>query len=250
MTQVIDEKSERVAKRFEVPMIIAAVLVIPTIIIEQSGVGGSLETLGVILNYLVWGAFLGEACVMLWITPNKLQWVRQNPIEVIIVVLTPPFLMAALQPVRLLRLFRLLRLLRLAPLVRHLFSSEGIKAVAGLAFLTMIAGGAAFQQTEPGQSFGEGLYWALTTMTTVGADVTPHTAAGKVVASIVMLVGIGTIALFTGAIAQAFIKPKATVPENGLDGKISTEDELLAQVRELSSKTQELERALEAKLGA
>ena len=48
----MDERSERIAKRFEVPMLIAATLVIPTIIIEEAGPGEPLATLGVVLNYL------------------------------------------------------------------------------------------------------------------------------------------------------------------------------------------------------
>ena len=47
MTAFVDPRSERIAKRFEVPMLIAAVLVIPTIIIEEAEPGEPLETLGV-----------------------------------------------------------------------------------------------------------------------------------------------------------------------------------------------------------
>jgi Ion channel len=47
-------------------------------------------------------------------------------------------------------------------------------------------------------------------MTTVGyGDLYPHTVSGKIVAVLVMLVGIGFVALLTGSIAEEFIRPQA-----------------------------------------
>jgi voltage-gated potassium channel len=135
------------------------------------------------------------------------------------------------------------------PLVRRLFTAEGLKYTALLAFLTALAGGVAFHQAEGGQSFWDGLYWSVTTMTTVGyGDLTPHSTAGRIIALIVMLVGIGFVALVTGAVAQAFIAPRALPRDGASDSEAATEDELLIQVRELSSKMGELERALEERL--
>ncbi|HTZ27164.1 MAG TPA: potassium channel family protein, partial [Streptosporangiaceae bacterium] len=57
-----------------------------------------------------------------------------------------------------------------------------------------VAGGAAFAATQR-LPFTTGLYWAITTATTVGyGDVTPHNASGRVVASLVMLTTIPMLA--------------------------------------------------------
>ena len=57
-----------------------------------------------------------------------------------------------------------------------------------------VAGGAAFAATQH-LPFTTGLYWAITTATTVGyGDVTPHNASGRVVASLTMLTTIPMLA--------------------------------------------------------
>jgi voltage-gated potassium channel len=64
---------------------------------------------------------------MLSVVPSKRAWLREHPLEVAIVVLTPPILASVVQSVRVLRILTLLRLLRLAPLVRTLFTAEGLR---------------------------------------------------------------------------------------------------------------------------
>jgi hypothetical protein len=86
-----------------------------------------------VLNWGIWLAFLIEAVVMLAVVPDRGRWLRQHPIEVIVVVLTPPFLPATLQAARLLRLLRLLRLVPLLRLGPRFFSLEGLRYAALLA---------------------------------------------------------------------------------------------------------------------
>ncbi len=53
----------------------------------------------------------------------------------------------------------------------------------------------------PSIKYLRSIYWTITTMTTVGyGDLTPHTALGQVVASMVMIMGYGVIAVPTGII--------------------------------------------------
>jgi voltage-gated potassium channel len=71
-------------------------------------------------------------------------------------------------------------------------------------------GGAVFAATQ-GASFGTGLYWAVTTASTVGyGDVTPHNTSGRVVAAAVMLTTIpmlaAVFALVTGSAAAAGLR--------------------------------------------
>lgn len=80
-----------------------------------------------------------------------------------------------------------------------------IRALLGIALVTVLGGAAAFSVTDH-VSYGLGLYWAVTTATTVGyGDVTPHNTASRVVAAAVMLTTIPVLgavfALWTGSAA-------------------------------------------------
>jgi len=56
------------------------------------------------------------------------------------------------------------------------------------------------------QTIGSGLWWAVQTTTTVGyGDNVPTTAAGRIVAAVVMLFGIGFLAVITAAITSTFV---------------------------------------------
>jgi voltage-gated potassium channel len=73
-----------------------------------------------------------------------------------------------------------------------------VYGLLGLALFAIVAGGIVYSAVEA-VSLGTGLYWAVTTATTVGyGDVTPHNAAGRVVAVVEMLTA---IPLFAGVFA-------------------------------------------------
>lgn len=234
----MDEQSERIAKQFEKPLILAAVLTIPVTILQLLPPPDPWRTIADVLNWMIWLAFFAELVVMLAVVPSKWGWMRGHPVDVAIVALTPPVLASVVQSTRVLRLLRLLRFLRLAPLVRVLFSAEGLRYAALLTFLTALTGGAAFASVE-NTSAGNGIYWAITTMTTVGyGDITPKTPEGKAIAIAVMLVGIGFTALVIGAAAERFVHREIQEQEH-------IEEDVLAEVRDISARLQRLERALE-----
>jgi voltage-gated potassium channel len=242
----MDERSDRIMRRLEFPVMVAALLVIPFIVIEEGNYGQPWDAVGVLLNWGTWLVFVAEAVVMLSVVPDRWRWIASHPIDVAVIVLTPPFLVA-LAPVRLLRLLRLLRLRRLAGIARRLFSTEGLEYTAILAALTAVAGGAAFAEVEKGYSTGEGIYWALSTMTTVGyGDISPETTTGRTLAVVVMLVGIGFVAVLTGAIAQRFVAPEveeeAAQVEEELDEASAA---ILRELRDLRNRLGDLEVAVQ-----
>ena len=55
-------------------------------------------------------------------------------------------------------------------------------------------------------AFGRALWWAVQTVTTVGyGDVTPASTEGRIVASVLMIVGFATLTLVTASISAGFV---------------------------------------------
>ncbi len=58
-------------------------------------------------------------------------------------------------------------------------------------------------------SFGDALWWSLVTVTTVGyGDIYPITLGGRIIATVVMLFGIGFLGMFTATVASIFVERK------------------------------------------
>jgi voltage-gated potassium channel len=122
-----------------------------------------------------------------------------------------------------LRVLRLLRLLRMLKLVRHsttfglLFAvlREESRSVAALLFVLLltvtISGSLMYMiendvQPEAFSSIPVAMWWAIETLTTVGyGDIVPTTVAGRIIGGCVSIIGIGTLALFSGLITVGFL---------------------------------------------
>jgi voltage-gated potassium channel len=216
----MDERSRRVQHLLEIPLAVAALLTIPVIAIEEVATREPWQTIGTVLNWATWLVFVAEVVIMLAIVPNRWLWVRTHSLDVIVTVLTPPVMPPGLQSLRALRLLRVLRLARLGPIARRLFTGDGLRFAAFLA-LAVVFGGAAFYSAEhrtQNIGLGDSIWWAVTTMTTVGyGDVFPETAMGRFVGATIMLIGIGLLALVTGAVAEQFVKGEVKEIEEAVE---------------------------------
>ena len=234
----MDERSERWQRRFNIPVIVAALATVPLLLLEQSHHGEPLQTILQVCDWIVWGVFALELAVMLAVAPARWNYLRAHPLQVSIVVLTVPFWSTALQSLRVLRLLQLIRLARIGPVVRRMFTLDGIRYAAVLAGVVLLGGAEAYAAVE-NTSLGTGIYWALQTMTTVGyGDVPPKTPAGRVIACILMVVGIGFFALITGAVAERFLATEVEQVEEEIE---SSEAEILEQIDALGRQLRTLE---------
>jgi voltage-gated potassium channel len=243
-----DERAARVEHLFDIPLLVAALLVIPLLVIEESPAGRTLRNLAAALNWTIWIAFVSELVVMLLVSPRPWRWLRRNPLDAAIVLLTPPLLPAGLQA---LRLFRLLRLLRLALVVkqsRRLFSPDGVKFAALVAGAAALGGAAIFADVEHRYSLWDGIWWAVSTMATIGGgNVVPHTVIGRIVGMVLMPIGIGFFALLTGATAHYFLgQPRGPRETASAD---ADNDQLLREMRRLDERLEQIEATLRKRDG-
>lgn len=135
-------------------------------------------------------------------------------------------LLSALPALDAARWARLARIARVARVLRAMRASRELSALlfrdrgraaafaaAMLAFLLIIGSSAAvlhFEQTESAniKHADDALWWAFTTITTVGyGDRYPTTAEGRVVAALLMTGGVGLFSALSGALAAWFLKP-------------------------------------------
>jgi voltage-gated potassium channel len=121
----------------------------------------------------------------------------------------------ALIDVRILRLLRVFRILKLSAFLdeyqmlgRALYASRR-KILVFLSVVMMIVvvlGSLMYVVEGPEHGFSSvptGIYWAITTLTTVGfGDITPQTSLGRLISSLMMLLGWGTLAVPTGIVTS------------------------------------------------
>ena len=205
----------RIEHRAEPLIFVLALLVIPAIIFEEA-TASWLRTTATVMNITIWLGFAAELAFVLTVSTHRRRTLRAHWLDAFIVAVSGPFLPAYLQSARALRLLRLLRLMRLAAvsarvfhLARRLFQPSGFRYVAVVALLLVVIAGAteALVESKTVHSIQDGIWWAITTVTTVGyGDIAPTTLQGRAIAAVVMLVGISFFALLTATVSATFVK--------------------------------------------
>jgi len=114
----------RIERRLDVVLLVAAVAVVPVIIIEQSHASQTAKSAADVANWVIWLLFAGESALMLGFSVDRRGWAERHKLELAVVILTPPVLPAGLQMLRVLRLLRLLRLVVAVKLAHRLFTAQ------------------------------------------------------------------------------------------------------------------------------
>lgn len=166
--------------------------------------------------------FTVEYLARLFSAPDPLRYALSVWGLVDLIAILPALLLlapdwAALRTLRLLRLARLLKLFRadraLARLGRALTSIRGELAVFGFLAVVVIYLAAVgiyhFEADAQPEHFGSipaSLWWAIATLTTVGyGDVYPITTGGQIFTALVLLVGLGVVAVPAGLVTAALL---------------------------------------------
>ena len=119
-------------------------------------------------------------------------------------------------------------------LIERVFNSRRLRTILGVLIICIISFGYIFYLAEPQiKTFGDGIWWALVTITTVGyGDITPLTTLGRLVAGTLMFVGLGLIATVTAIVSAKFIA-------NYVDHH--TNDDVLEKLEEVEAEIEKIE---------
>ena len=195
------EEQARRARMLDAPTVVVVLLVIPALILGFSEMGGLLGTVSTILNWFIYGWFVFEFLCMLYLAPSDREYFKHNKLDLFVLLTTVPILPGVFQALWVLRLLRLIDVL---PVILGRFGSITLLPYAiVLAFIGVFGGGVAFAHFE-GISLFDGVYWANTTINTVGyGDVSAQTDGGKLLSMVLQWTGNVILALLIGGVAAA-----------------------------------------------
>ena len=218
--EVIFGHETRAGKLYDVALIATIAASILVVMLET--VAPVQERWGSVFRAAEWvftGLFTVEYLARLWCAPQRLRYAGSFYGVVDLVSVLPTYASLflggaqALLTLRALRLLRVFRVLKLgaytsqAGMLRQALSRSRQKIVVFLSvvvILVLILGSLMYLLEGPGHGFTSiprSVYWAIVTLTTVGyGDITPKTVAGQMLASLVMILGYGIIAVPTGIV--------------------------------------------------
>ena len=222
---VIFGHDTRPGRLFDVLLIVAILASVLAIMLES--VASIRAEYGNVLRAVEWFftvLFTVEYVTRLWCVGRPLTYAK-SPLGVIDLLAVLPTYVSLVVPggqvltvVRILRVLRVFRILKLAHyvgegriLVRALKASRYKITIFVLTVvtITVIVGSLMYLIEGPENGFTSiprGVYWGIVTLTTVGfGDITPQTAWGQALASVVMIMGYGIIAVPTGIVTAELV---------------------------------------------
>ena len=131
----------------------------------------------------------------------------------------------------------MIRIKNFIKLIETIFDSRRLRTILLALIFFINIFGYLFYITEPQiKTFGDGIWWALVTVTTVGyGDITPLTTPGRVVAGGLMFLGLGLIATVTAIVSAKFIT-------NYVDHH--TNDDVLEKLEELEQEIDQINKKI------
>jgi voltage-gated potassium channel len=224
--QVIFEADTTAGRAFDVALLIAIGISVIVVVLES--VPSIQRAYGFEFLCIEWGVtilFTVELLLRMYCVERPFAYATSFFGIVDILSIVPSFLgllLPGMHQLSVIRVMRLLRVFRILKVARYVGASEllieSLRASRQKIILFMFAVssivvviGALMHLVEgPESGFTDiptGMYWAVVTLTTVGfGDITPLTPLGRMVASLVMIMGYGIIAVPTGIFSAEYVR--------------------------------------------
>lgn len=200
-------------RRTDKPMLIISVLFLLVILVPVvfASLPLSVRNTLTVIETILWIVFVVDYLVRFLLAPKRWRFFWTHIPE--LVVISVP----VLRPLRSLQVLRLLRLGGLGTVANRLArrSLQGravllVSAVIFILVLTVAGVVLIFERGNPHAtitSYPDALWWALSTVTTVGyGDIYPVTSGGRLAGLLLMLAGISLVGIITAAVAAWFVQ--------------------------------------------
>ncbi|AEE97679.1 ion transporter [Mahella australiensis] len=201
----------------DIIIIILAVVSVVMAIADLVGAAVTLKPWFYPLDSIILIFFAIDYFFRLFTAKDKKDFFKRNIFDLIAIIPFGPLFSFF----RVFRIFRLTKLVKLFKIVRFIgisgrfkqridafLHTNGLIYVIYINIACLLVGSIAIYITEKGltvQSFGDAVWWAFVTTTTVGyGDISPKTGIGRIIAAVLMMCGIGLISMLTGTIATYF----------------------------------------------
>lgn len=227
--EIIFEADTRAGKTFDIILLSCIVTSVVIIILESVQViqlryGRELR----LLEWIFTAIFTLEYVARVWTVPSKRKYIFSFFGIIDLLSILPTYLailFTGAQSMMVIRIFRLLRIFRIFKLSRYVGEGQNLaRALKAsqhkiIVFLLTVWTSVIFFGTlmylieGPSNGFTsipQSIYWAIVTMTTVGyGDIAPQTVPGQTLASLIMILGYGIIAVPTGIVSAEMVQIKS-----------------------------------------
>lgn len=184
-------------------------------------------------NIVIWAVFAADYLLLLYLSPQRSVYLRTHVLDLLVIAL--PFL-------------RPLRLLRLVAIVASSTRRAGGRAVQRVtvfavcvAVIVMATSAVVVFDAEKAaprrniKTLGDALWWAVSTVTTVGyGDLYPVTPVGRVMATVLMLTGVTLVGTITAAVAAWFVNIVRSAAAAGHAASIAAETDMAGHLSDLT----------------
>lgn len=232
-------------KIYEIIMVILAVISILLIILDYGSVININTGYPALLNNIILVVFTVDYFIRFSLTKDKKQFFKQNFFDLIsIIPVNVTFnLFRFARIVRFISVLRIFRLIGLTGKLNRLLQTNGLIYVMYTSVCILVVSASMYSISEH-KSFGNSLWWAIATATTIGyGDISLHTFLGKLAAILLMVIGIGFVGVLTSSITNFFIQDHtsdrmAEVLEK-LNKLEEANKELRAEIKKINNNTEE-----------
>ncbi len=217
---IIFEADTRAGQLFDKTLIYLILLSLVVVVIDSvESISSKFHSGLTALEWLFTIIFSLEYIARVYCAQNRMQYIKSFYGIIDLIAVLPTYLamlfpeLHALIDVRVLRLIRIFRVFKLTEYVAeyvHLGAALAASRrkifvfLSGVLMIVMVLGTLMYVIEGPANGFTSiptSIYWAISTMTTVGfGDITPKTDLGRFITSIMMLMGWGTLAVPTGIV--------------------------------------------------